>query len=77
MFLFSFDFLSIFKRKNPLGVAEAFSPAFADGEGSILVLKCINGDYDMGSLERVRLAAAVRSDNHLVEGYVAPDVKRL
>src|SRR5262249_15407148 len=38
MFLFSFDFLSVFERKNPLAVVEAFRRAFADDEGPILVI---------------------------------------
>ena len=32
-FLFVFDFLSVLDRKNPLGLVEAFTRAFADGEG--------------------------------------------
>jgi len=75
MFLFSFDFLSIFERKNPLGLVDAFSRAFADGEGPILVLKCINGEHDLESLERLRLAAAERSDIYLLEKYLDPEQK--
>jgi len=75
MFLFSFDFLSIFERKNPLGLVDAFTRAFADGEGPILVLKCINGEHDLESLERLRLATAERSDIYLLEEYLAPEKK--
>jgi glycosyltransferase involved in cell wall biosynthesis/SAM-dependent methyltransferase len=75
MFLFSFDFLSIFERKNPLGVVDAFTQAFVDGEGPILVLKCINGEHDLESLERLRLAVAKRADIYLLEEYLAPDDK--
>jgi glycosyltransferase involved in cell wall biosynthesis len=75
MFLFSFDFLSVFERKNPLGLIEAFRRAFADGEGPILVLKSINGEHDLESLERLRLAAAERSDVHLLESYLAAEAK--
>jgi len=75
MFLFSFDFLSIFERKNPLGLADAFTRAFAEGEGPILVLKCINGEHDLESLERLRIATAGRSDIHLLEEYLAPETK--
>ena len=32
-FLFSFDFFSVFQRKNPIGLVEAFTRAFAPGEG--------------------------------------------
>ncbi len=44
MFLFCFDLLSIFERKNPVGLVDAFQPAFSPGDGSLLVLKIINGD---------------------------------
>ncbi|MGD0274117.1 MAG: methionine biosynthesis protein MetW [Gaiellaceae bacterium] len=75
MFLFSFDLLSVFERKNPLGIVDAFTRAFTDGEGPILVLKCINGEHDFESLERLRLATAGRTDIYLLEEYLAPDLK--
>ncbi len=75
MFLFSFDFLSIFERKNPLGLIDAFTRAFSNGEGPILVLKCINGEQDLESLERLRLTVAGRADIYLLEEYLAPEMK--
>ncbi len=75
MFLFSFDFLSIFERKNPLGLIEAFSRAFSEGEGPILVIKSINGEHDLESLERLRLAVGARSDVYLLEDYLSPEMK--
>jgi len=44
VFLFIFDFLSIFERKNPLATIEAFKLAFTEDENAILVIKCINAD---------------------------------
>jgi glycosyltransferase involved in cell wall biosynthesis len=44
MFLFTFDFMSVMKRKNPVGLVEAFRRAFPDGDGPVLVLKSINGN---------------------------------
>ena len=41
LFLFSFDYNSVFTRKNPLGVIEAFSRAFEPGSGPRLVIKSI------------------------------------
>lgn len=41
-FLFTFDFMSVMKRKNPIGLVEAFKMAFSPGEGPVLVLKSIN-----------------------------------
>jgi len=43
MFLFTFDFMSVMKRKNPIGLVQAFRQAFPGGDGPILVLKSING----------------------------------
>ena len=42
--LFVFDYNSVFRRKNPLAVIEAFERAFDPGEGPSLVLKCIGND---------------------------------
>ncbi len=43
VFLFIFDFLSVFERKNPLATIEAFTKAFPKNEKTLLVIKCING----------------------------------
>jgi hypothetical protein len=75
LFLFSFDYLSVFERKNPLAVIEAFSRAFAPGEGPSLVLKCINGEHDPNNHERLLAAAAGREDIHVVDRYLSPGEK--
>lgn len=69
-FLFSFDFHSVFRRKNPLGVIEAFKRAFREGEGPSLVIKCINGDAHLADLEELRYAALARSDIIIMSGYM-------
>ena len=71
LFLFSFDFLSVFERKNPLGLVEAFKQAFAPGEGPTLVLKSINGDQKLSALEELRLATADRDDILVVDRYLS------
>jgi len=71
LFLFSFDFLSIFERKNPLAVVQAFKRVFRPGEGAALLIKTINGDRDARSLRRLQAAAADHSDIHVVDGYVS------
>jgi glycosyltransferase involved in cell wall biosynthesis/SAM-dependent methyltransferase len=71
LFLFSFDFLSVFERKNPLGLVEAFKRAFARGEGPTLVLKSINGDQKLSALEELRLATADRDDILVVDRYLS------
>jgi glycosyltransferase involved in cell wall biosynthesis/SAM-dependent methyltransferase len=69
-FLFLFDFYSTLQRKNPLGLLEAFTRAFAPGEGPHLLLKSFNGDYKPERLEQVREAANDRPDVHLVDRFV-------
>ena len=44
LFLFVFDFRSVMKRKNPLGLVAAFRRAFQLNEGPVLVIKCVNGE---------------------------------
>ncbi len=69
-FLFCFDLLSIFERKNPLGLVDAFSRAFEDGEGPVLVIKAINGEMRRGDLERLRSVAATRTDVVILDHYL-------
>jgi hypothetical protein len=71
VFLFSFDFLSIPERKNPFGLVDAFTKAFAPGEGPTLVMKTINGDREPEVLERLERRAAERPDVRIVDGYVS------
>lgn len=69
-FLFVFDYLSVFARKNPLGVVDAFSKAFYENEGPILIIKSINGQHRRTERERLRLACSRRKDIHLIEDYI-------
>jgi glycosyltransferase involved in cell wall biosynthesis len=71
VFLFIFDFLSIAERKNPFGLVEAFSRAFAIGEGPTLVIKSINGSQRIRALERLRLAAISRPDIVVIDRYMS------
>jgi glycosyltransferase involved in cell wall biosynthesis len=57
VFLFSFDFRSLFERKNPLAVVEAFRNAFGEREDVVLMLKSINSDSDPENLYRLKQAA--------------------
>jgi glycosyltransferase involved in cell wall biosynthesis len=41
-FLFIFDFLSVFERKNPIDVIKAFKKAFEKNGKVSLIIKCIN-----------------------------------
>jgi glycosyltransferase involved in cell wall biosynthesis/SAM-dependent methyltransferase len=73
LFLFCFDLLSVFERKNPLGLVDAYSRAFEIDDGATLVLKVINGDRSVPDLERLRLAVADRPDILLIEDYFDSD----
>ena len=70
-FLFSFDFLSVLERKNPLGVIEAFRRAFKPGEGPTLILKTINGEQRILELEKLKFAVRNRRDIRVVDGYLS------
>ena len=70
LFLFAFDYLSVPKRKNPLGVVEAFTRAFAPGEGPVLVVKSINGDKLPQDRAALLAAAQDRPDVLLLEDYL-------
>lgn len=66
-FLFIFDYRSVFKRKNPLGLIRAFCDAFEPGEGPSLVIKSICGDEFPVQRDTLAAAARDRPDIHLVE----------
>jgi glycosyltransferase involved in cell wall biosynthesis/2-polyprenyl-3-methyl-5-hydroxy-6-metoxy-1,4-benzoquinol methylase len=73
LFLFSFDFASTFKRKNPVAVVEAFKRAFEPGTDPTLVVKSIKGHLRVPELEELRAAASGRDDIRLIDGYLDPD----
>lgn len=75
VFLFSFDYLSVFRRKNPLAVVEAFKRAFEPGVGASLVLKCINGEHDPANHARLVTAIVEHPDIHLIDAYLSPSEK--
>jgi glycosyltransferase involved in cell wall biosynthesis len=68
-FLFNFDFLSVFERKNPVGLIDAFTRAFKPGEGPRLVIKSINGDKRIPQMEKLKYAARGRTDIVLIDRY--------
>jgi len=70
MFLFTFDFMSVMKRKNPMGLIEAFKKAFAPGEGPQLVLKCINGETRPDKFGAMKQATEGRDDIIIMNKYL-------
>ena len=71
--MFCFDFHSVVERKNPLGVLEAYSRAFAPKDGAHLVIKTFNGASDPIALARLRAAAERRSDISLLNRHMTAD----
>ena len=62
VFAFAFDHHSAALRKNPLGLIDAFSRAFAPGSGAALIVKSINARSDPEQARRIRIAAAAHAD---------------
>ncbi len=52
-FLFIFDLLSYFERKNPLALIKAFKMAFQPHENVQLVLKCSSSEWNPPALEKI------------------------
>ena len=74
-FLFLFDYRSVFKRKNPLGLVEAFCRAFEQGEGPSLVIKSIGGDDFRDERQALAAAVAGRPEIQLIEDTVSKEMK--
>ena len=70
VFLFVFDYHSVFERKNPLALIEAFEQAFPEDSGTSLVLKSINSEHYPEEHERLMEAAKGRGDIHVIDRYV-------
>jgi glycosyltransferase involved in cell wall biosynthesis len=68
-FLFTFDFLSVLKRKNAIGLIDAFCEAFAPNEGPVLVLKSINADKRLIEFEKLKWACRGRMDIIVIDEY--------
>ena len=69
--LFIFDYLSVFNRKNPLGLADAHIQAFPNQDGPLLVIKSMNGDQDAENREKLRFAIRNRKDILLIEDFLS------
>jgi glycosyltransferase involved in cell wall biosynthesis/SAM-dependent methyltransferase len=74
-FLFVFDYRSVFRRKNPLGLVDAFCRAFEPGEGPSLVIKSICGDEFPAEREQLARAVEGRPEIHLLESTVSVGAK--
>lgn len=73
LFLFCFDYDSVFRRKNPLAVVDAFRRAFEDSPEVVLFIKTTNAERHAAEDEELRTAAAGRSNIVIRDGYVSSD----
>jgi len=71
VFLFTFDFNSVMKRKNPIDVFTSFTNAFGPNDGAHLVLKSINGHNHKSELAKLRYLTAQRHDVTIQDGYLS------
>ncbi|WP_408896277.1 glycosyltransferase [Nocardioides sp. R1-1] len=70
-YLFVFDYLSVFERKNPAGLVEAYLRAYPEPGQARLVIKAINGSKRQQDQEQLRYAAAGRPDIVLIDRYLS------
>ena len=70
-FLFCFDMMSVFERKNPLGLVQAFAKGFSPGDGAALLIKVVNGERNLGKLEQLKLTASRHPDVVVIDGYLS------
>ena len=73
VFLFCFDFLSVFERKNPLGLIEAYVKAFKEDENVSLVLKCVNSKIMPQHAREVFEETLKRRDIFVIDQYLNSD----
>ena len=74
-FVFMMDFFSTLRRKNPLGLVEAFKRAFVPAEGPRLLLKTMNASFSGDAVAELRAAIGDRSDIEIADGYLDPAEK--
>ncbi len=71
-FVFMLDFFSTLRRKNALGLIDAFTRAFTPGEGPRLVLKTLNASFRPRDADQLRSRIARRPDIELIDRYLEP-----
>jgi glycosyltransferase involved in cell wall biosynthesis len=73
LFLFCFDYDSVFRRKNPLAIVDAFRRAFGDRADVVLYIKTTNAGRHAAEHEELCAAAAGRSNIVIRDGYIASE----
>lgn len=72
VFLFIFDFFSVFERKNPLAIIKTFRQAFDNNEDVVLVLKCINSDRHPSEFEILQNYSSEHNIK-IIDGHLSKD----
>ena len=70
-FLFTFDFLSHIKRKNPVAVIDAFLSAFTGRRDILLIIKAVNGSRVPDELKKLKEQISLHQNIHLVDEYLS------
>ncbi|MBF2008951.1 MAG: glycosyltransferase [Chlorogloeopsis fritschii C42_A2020_084] len=74
IFLFIFDFCSIFERKNPIAIVEAFQIAFGkENQDVLLVIKFSNAKYFPEHLQKFKAFVANFKNIKLIDDYLLKD----
>ncbi len=76
-FVFMLDFFSTLRRKNALGLVDAFTRAFSPGEGPRLLLKTINARFRPEAADELHHRAGDRPDIEFFDEYLDPAQKAL
>lgn len=73
IFLFIFDFYSVFERKNPIAVIEAFQRAFGKDDQVLLVLKFSNAHKFPEKYKQLKNSAQDFNNIKLIDKYLLKD----
>ncbi len=73
LYLFCFDYDSVFQRKNPLSVMAAFRQAFPDRADVVLYIKTTNAERHAADDEALRAAAGGCANIVIRDAYVTND----
>jgi glycosyltransferase involved in cell wall biosynthesis len=73
LFLFCFDYDSVFRRKNPLAVVAAFRQAFPDRAGVVLYIKTTNAERHAADAKALRAAVGGCANIVIRDAYVTSD----
>jgi GT2 family glycosyltransferase/glycosyltransferase involved in cell wall biosynthesis len=73
LFLFCFDYDSVFRRKNPLAAVAAFRQAFPDRTGVVLYIKTTNAERHAAEDEALRAAVAGCANIVIRDAYLSSD----